>query len=44
MPPEMLSTLLLGFGAIGLLFVALLRMRWRLAQAREALADLEEMA
>jgi heme exporter protein C len=44
MPPEMLSTLLLGFGVIGLLFVALLRARWRLAQAREALAIQEEMA
>ena len=44
MPPEMLSTLLLGFGVMGLLFVALLRARWRLAQAREALADLEETA
>ena len=42
MPPEMLSTLLLGFGVMGLLFVALLRARWRLAQLREALADLEE--
>ena len=44
MPPEMLSTLLLGFGVVGLLFVALLRARWRLAQAREALADLEQAA
>jgi heme exporter protein C len=41
MPPEMLYTLLLGFGVLGLLFVALLRARWRLAQAREALADFE---
>ena len=44
MPPEMLYTLLLGFGVFGLLFVALLRARWRLAQARAALADLEETA
>ena len=44
MPAEMLYTLLLGFGVVGLLFVALLRARWRLAQARAALADLEEMA
>jgi heme exporter protein C len=44
MPPEMLSTLLLGFGVMGLLFVALLRARWRLAQAREALVDREAVA
>jgi heme exporter protein C len=44
MPPEMLFTLLLGFGVIGLLFVALLRARWRLAEARAALAGREEMA
>jgi heme exporter protein C len=44
MPPEMLSTLLLGFGVLGLLFAALLRARYRLAQTREALADLEAMA
>ncbi len=44
MSPEMLSTLLLGFGVIGLLFVALLRARYRLAQTREALADREEVA
>jgi len=44
MPPQMLYTLLLGFAVFGLLFVALLRARWRIARDREALADLEAAA
>jgi heme exporter protein C len=38
LPPEMLQTLLLGFGATLLLFVALLRARLRYANERELLA------
>ena len=44
MPPEMLRTLLLGFGVIALLFGGLLRARWRIARAREALDAAEEAA
>jgi heme exporter protein C len=36
LPPEMLTTLLLGFGAFALLYVALLRARFRLAVERDA--------
>jgi heme exporter protein C len=42
MPPEQLQTLLLGFGSITLLFVALLCARWRLAEARESIAAVED--
>jgi len=38
MPPEMLRTLLLSFGAFALLFVGLLRARVRYAQERDLLA------
>jgi heme exporter protein C len=42
MPPEMLTTFLLGFGAFTLLFVALLRARYRYATRRDLLALMEE--
>src|SRR3954469_9413244 len=42
MPPEMLTTFLLGFGAFTLLFVALLRARYRYATRRDVLARLED--
>jgi heme exporter protein C len=38
LPPEMLTTLMLGFGATLLLFVALLRARVRYGTERELLA------
>jgi heme exporter protein C len=41
LPPEMLTTLLISFGAFALLFLALLRQRYRLAAERELL-ELEE--
>ena len=41
LPGEMLTTLLLAFGAFALLFVALVRQRYRLATLRDAL-ELEE--
>ena len=44
MPPEMLRTFLFGFGAFTLLFVALLRARYRYATRRDAIARLEEGA
>ncbi len=42
LPPEMLHTLLAGFGAFALLFVALLRARLRYANERELVALAEE--
>lgn len=42
LPPEMLHTLLAGFGAFILLFVALLRARLRYANERELIALAEE--
>lgn len=42
LPPEMLRTLLIAFGATALLYVALLRARYRLAVRRERLANLLE--
>lgn len=42
MPGEMVTTLLLSFAAFGLLFVALLRARYRLATRRDALLAREE--
>jgi heme exporter protein C len=44
LPPEMLHTLLFGFGAFALLFVALLRARLRYANERELVALAEEAA
>src|SRR5947208_962439 len=41
LPPEMLNTLLLSFGAFVLVYVAFLRMRYRLATERARLAELE---
>jgi heme exporter protein C len=41
LPPEMLTTLLISFGAFALLFLALLRQRYRLAAERDLL-ELEE--
>lgn len=42
MPSEMVVTFLASFIAFALLFVALLRMRYRIATLRDALADREE--
>lgn len=41
MPPEMLTTWLLALGAFGLLFFALIRLRYRWATVRDARAALE---
>ncbi|MEP6692812.1 MAG: cytochrome c biogenesis protein CcsA [Gemmatimonadaceae bacterium] len=42
LPPEMLTTILSCLGAFALLFGALLRARYRLATARDAVAEAEE--
>jgi heme exporter protein C len=42
MPSEMVTTFVASFIAFALLFVALLRMRYRIATLRDALADREE--
>jgi heme exporter protein C len=42
MPPEMVTTFVASFAAFALLFVALLRTRYRLAALRDALADREQ--
>jgi len=41
LPPEMLTTLLLAFGAFTLLCFALIRARYVLGERRDALAELE---
>jgi heme exporter protein C len=42
MPPEMVVTFVASFLAFALLFIALLRTRYRIATLRDALADREE--
>ena len=42
LPPEMLVTFLLSFAAFALLFIALLRLRYRIATLRDAVADREQ--
>jgi heme exporter protein C len=42
MPPEMRTTFLLAFVAFSLLFVALIRVRYRVATLRDLIADREE--
>ena len=42
LPPEMLVTFLLSFAAFTLLFIALLRLRYRIATLRDAVADGEQ--
>jgi heme exporter protein C len=44
LPPEMLRTFLVAMGAFTLLYVALLRARYRLAAVRDAIADAEGVA